>query len=513
MQARTYNRLSLVVLAVFLFVTIAQMPMPVQAAGEPQYGGSLKIVRTHPSRGFGYPPRMRTADIYFAFPCLDALVTYDKNGKLIPKLATSWKLSEDKKSITLKLRKGVKFHDGTDFNAKAVKWNMQAVKKEGKMPDLNVVASIDVIDDHTVRLNLSEYTNLLMYNLAQYAGLQISPTAVKKNGKKWAITHPVGTGPFKFVSFKRDVGIKFERFDGYWGGKPYLDKVEYVIISDPMTASALMKTGDAHMWISPIDPKDIEELKKHGLKARLLEGGGSRMLMPDSKNPDSPFANKTVREAIEYALDREAIAKVIGKGIYTPWWQFAPSISMGYNPDYKGRAYNPEKAKQLLSKAGYPKGFKTKLFIRSGSELRQFAALLQSYLSAVGIVVDVDFIDRGKYASLSSKGWKNGLLYVGGQYRVNYVESIDVLLSPKTAWCYSVNRPTEFSQLLEKAKKAEDAKTHQALTKQLVKLMADETMFFPLWGKPSPVIMQKNVHSDWYEVPAVWNAQKTWIGK
>ncbi len=149
--------------------------------------------------------------------------------------------------ITFTLRKGVKFHDGTDFNAEAVKFNLEA-KKAAKMSGTEDWSSIDILDDYTVRINLLQYVNTALARFTAIYGAMVSPTAFKKNGIDWARWNPVGTGPFQFVGFERDVSAKYKRFEGYWQkGKPYLDGVEYLYIKDPMTQSATMEAKEAHV--------------------------------------------------------------------------------------------------------------------------------------------------------------------------------------------------------------------------------------------------------------------------
>ena len=135
------------------------------------------------------------------------------NGRIEPWLAESWKVAPDKKSITFVLRKGVKFHDGTDFNAEAAKFNLDALKA-GKNPGTEDWGSIDIIDAYTVRINLLKYSNILLSRFGATPGSMVSPTAFKTKGIEWARWNPVGTGPFEFVSFERDASMRYKKFMG-----------------------------------------------------------------------------------------------------------------------------------------------------------------------------------------------------------------------------------------------------------------------------------------------------------
>ena len=192
----------------------------------PQYGGTLEMKIQEPS-DLGYPAAMTgTSDVQYASVCLESLMRYDEKLNLVPLLATDWKSDANAKTITLTLRKGVKFQDGSDFNATVCKWNFNEFNA-GTRTDLKNIKSIDIIDDYTLKLNLSSFDNTLLSSLAIDPGTMISEKAFEANGgKDWAIKNPVGTGPFQFVSWTKDVSVKWKRYDDYWGGKPYLDGIE-----------------------------------------------------------------------------------------------------------------------------------------------------------------------------------------------------------------------------------------------------------------------------------------------
>src|SRR3989304_1139692 len=180
---------------------VSPMPTGTQAV-TPQYGGVYRRHHLTPPRTL-VPPEsaavMAPVDALFNY----LLVADEKGEQLYPQLATDWKISSDAKTLTLSLRKGVKFHDGTDFNAAAVKWNMEK-RKAAKLGDYEEVTSIAIIDDYTIQLNLSGFRNTSLVTLWFTGGQIYSPTAYERNGKDWAMWNAVGTGPFKFVSYQKD---------------------------------------------------------------------------------------------------------------------------------------------------------------------------------------------------------------------------------------------------------------------------------------------------------------------
>ena len=162
----------------------------------------------------------------------DTLLRGDKKGNIIPWLAESYKIADDQKSITFSLRKGVKFHDQSDFNALVAKWNLDNFI-DAKMQEN--WASVDVVDDYTIRVNFTKWQNTLLSTFVEptFPAFIVSKTAFEKNGKDWMRTHPVGTGPFIFDSSVLDVNYKVKRNPDWWvKGKPYLDGINYIIVGD-----------------------------------------------------------------------------------------------------------------------------------------------------------------------------------------------------------------------------------------------------------------------------------------
>ena len=180
------------------------------AKEKPKYGGIIRENAGKAPNRFGVPLNIRHADIQPADTPLEHLIRMSpKQDSYDPELAASWELAQDGSSYVFHLQKGVKFHDGTDFNAQAVKWNLDKVLASPR-PVLDKVKSIDVIDNHTIRFNLKEWDILILNDLVRDATFIISPTSYEKNGEKWANTHPVGTGPFKFKKYKRNTFLEWE---------------------------------------------------------------------------------------------------------------------------------------------------------------------------------------------------------------------------------------------------------------------------------------------------------------
>jgi len=498
-------------------LVVALVALSVISCAEPTpTGGTLRVAGAFDAIILGYPMG-RMLEVPVVFACLETLVKFDETGALVPNLATSWEADAEAKTITLHLRKGVKFHDGTDFNAEAVKWNMDQFRLAGEREELDRVESIDILDDYTVRLNLSEMDALLMIHLAGHrGGMMISPTAYQTHGQEWCEKNPVGTGPFKFVSWEKDVSIKFERFDDYWQkGKPYLDAVEWLVIADPMVQLASFMAGEVDILaeVSPKDAKDVEASGKYELS---MVPSDISSVLTDYANPDSIFTDIRLRRAIEYAIDKQAICDTIGYGYWEPLNQGARPGSWAYNPDVVGYPYNPDKARELLAEAGYPDGFKTQLhFLNRPADIPDSMTAVQGYLAEVGIDAELVQYDRGAWHVIAVKGgWPTGLAnyprggLIGGELvLLNRFLGADRLFA-------SVYREPEYRELLARAVTAPDFETQQALVWEMQKVGTDKYAMV-CWHHVLKCIAAKHpqVHDDgWSETtPDQWTPEDAWI--
>jgi len=468
-------------------------------AEQPRYGGVLKILRGWAPRAPGWPSSSAGLEITDLYACLEPLIKIDGNGEPVPFLATSWEYGPDLKSLVLAIRKGVKFHDGSDLNAETVKMNLEERKSGIYGGEIIIIESIDVIDSHTVRLNLSEFKNTLLHSFANYNGLMVSSKVVEKvkkekRGKKWAKKNPVGTGPFKFVEFQRDVILKYERFDGYWQkGKPYLDGVETHYVKDQMTQLAALRAGEAQaLWEAPI--KDAAELKKEGF-ITISFPGALRSLASDSMNPESIYADKRIREALEYAIDRDAIANALGYGYWEPLSQYSTKKCNSYNPDLIGRPYNQEKARQLLKEAGYPNGFKTSIIAYPVTDGRDALAAIQRDLIKVGIDAEILFYDQGKYRLAQLKGWENGLLLFGQNLSINFTHDLRSMFKVGASRFPKTFRPPELRAVLNQAIAVPDPSDQKTLSQKGVRMVSELAVVTPLWSNKDVYVTRKSVHN------------------
>jgi peptide/nickel transport system substrate-binding protein len=488
----------------------------------PVYGGTLNYGYDQDMPTIGNPATQQYSGAWGPISdiCLENLITLDASGEPQPWLATAWKWDSNNLGLTLTIRQGVKFHDGTTFDATAVKWNLDQCKS-ANVTELASTSSIDVIDPSTVKLTLSRTDGMLIYNLAGNRGMMMSPTAFQKaadNDKDriaWAQQNPVGTGPFKFVSWEKNVKIVFEKNPNYWQpGKPYLDKIVFNVINDEVTLGASFKAGEQHTIFSQ-SPAVIQELQQSG-KYDFNQGDVSLIggLEGDSRHPDSPWANIKVRQAAQYAVDSKAFADAMGYGQWLPTNQFDIPSRWGYNPDVQGYPYNVAKSKQLLTEAGYPDGFSTTIY--GMPQYDTMVASIQAYFAVVGIKAEAKLVTPPTRVDMfSNSGWDGVWLWEAGpnpNTAYQLVRNFTAAAWPKRM--ISVDVPTAVSDLAGQLSAATDFDTQKSLTWQIQKALVDTYALITFtWARYQPQPVQKYAHDLWNNVSMHWTPADAWIEK
>jgi ABC-type transport system substrate-binding protein len=437
-----------------------------------------------------------------------------------PGLATKWDWSNNFKTVTLQLRKNVKFQDGSDFNSTALKWNLEK-HMAAKLAGSAEIDTYEIVDDYTFRINIKEYQNTWFPKLYGVLGYMISPTAVQKNGIEWANWNPVGTGPFKFKSFKENDSMEMVRYDDYWGKKPYLDGIKFVLMKDAVSAQIAFEAGEADMICLPSQmPKISIDLLSKGKGYKTNDFTGmSYILVPSSGVATSPFANIKVRQATEYAIDKDKIASSINKGYSKPMYQRIASHHPEYNPNYTGLKYDLEKAKQLLTEAGFSKGFKTKLYCSTNSDE---VGAIQAYLKAVGIDADIEVVSGAKASQMLAEGFPDGLYYTAWPSIMSYNYCLSYFKTPSApnagqGWYWTaLKRPTGYDDLVKQILAEPDYAKQTAIGKQIAQLESDNAFVVPLWEAKDSCVMQKYVQGTQFGVrpdPLRWGFSDTWMDK
>ncbi len=337
----------------------------------------------------------------------DMLVAFaDETMDIEPSLATSWETSDDGLTWTFHLREGVRFHDGTPVDADAVVFSLNRLRQDNNphvtdparpyKPNFQVIDEIVATDPLTVVFKLREPSAVFLNNLAMFPAGIVSPTAVKKSGKAFS-TNPVGTGPFRFERWIRDQQIVLAANDDHWRGRPKVDRVVFVPVSESATRIQQLTRGEIHI-ADNLPPAALDELAKTpGLTVAEQISMNVAYLAMQCDKP--PLDDVRVRQAIAMALDKQALIRVGYAGHAEAAVNLLPKAMWGHNDDIKDRPFDPDASRQLLQAAAAEKGFDLplRLSLAVMSEPRpymeqplQIAAFVKDSLAAVGINVSIE---------------------------------------------------------------------------------------------------------------------------
>ncbi len=349
----------------------------------------------------------------------DSIVNYKPGSSLVgPGLAQSWTISPDGKVYTFRLRRGVSFHDGTPMNARTVAADVDrainpnnpcyvlARKGVDTYDDFTfgnakdgTVAKMEVLDDDTLRFTLPKPNAPFLSSLAMVWQGIMSPEATKKYNCD-ASQHPVGTGPFKFVEAVRNDHITVEANPSYWGGRPKIDRIIFQIVPESATRMLKLERNEVQI-LADVPPADYPRVTGNP-QLKLYQQPGLTILYVAMSNDRGPFRDRRVRQAMNYAVDKDAINKGLYGGATTAS-QGIPPVLWGYNKDVKPYPYDVEKARALLKEAGFANGFATDMMVYAnprgynpvgGAKLGE---AVQGYLAKVGVTAKITQYEWGAY--------------------------------------------------------------------------------------------------------------------
>ncbi|MBI4198886.1 MAG: ABC transporter substrate-binding protein [Chloroflexi bacterium] len=370
--------------------TPAATPTPVL----PKKGGTLRYIHQSNPLAMDVLQTISSADTTYMAPIYDGFIMVEPDRSFSPAQARSWDVLDGGKTIVLHIAPGIKFHDGTPFNAAAVKsdfdYKLNPDNQFEQRPQMTVISSVEAIGEYDLKLNLKQTDALVMPNMGARAGWVFSPTARDAVAKADRKMKPVGAGSFKFVDILIDSHLTMERWpNGFGGGKyPYVDTLKYLFIADPAVQLATYRAGEVDAYQAYNDQlPTLRADKTTVLVPRWRTEWGFLMVNPRFK----PLDDVRVRKAMSLAIDREAIVKAFLAGEGTALYGvIGAAWSWCYDPTYKKYGFNPEEAKKLLTEAGYSQGFKVSPTTWFGKESRlPLLNLLADQMKQVGITLDL----------------------------------------------------------------------------------------------------------------------------
>jgi peptide/nickel transport system substrate-binding protein len=440
------------------------------------FGGRLQLVAASGPLNLGdiVDQIAGPTDAAFVFPTVEPLIMLDGDGNFQPWLAWKFEIADDFTSITLWLRQGIKFHDGTDFNAQAVKDVLDIAIANPVYSNAYALESPIIIDNYTVKIGFVDgvWNWDAARGLATWWGmLMFSPTSLKENDSDWRKLNAVGTGPFILKEYKRDQVIVYDKNPDYWRGEPYLDGIDYQIIPDTTTQLLSFKAGEVHFI--GVQLKDVDRMKADGFDIIQSEDMiFNWALIPSSSDPNSPLADIRVRQAVQYAIDQQLLIDSVSYGYGKPTQQeFA--IEPYMNPGVVGYPYNPAEAMRLLDLAGYGTGLTLALTMGDTATM-DIPLALQDMFAQVGITLEfnkVSYLQVGQI--IMTTGWPSGFM---SSYAFPG-KTIDPGFTGNLYMGYmwvSTLKPPDIKALLDQGAIEPDAAERVAIYQEVSRLMTDE---------------------------------------
>lgn len=389
-----------------LIVACLLLAQPAAWAQQPKYGGTLRVAWEADVTGFDPHTSPGVQSQYMVGSLFNSLVTIDTDLNIIPDLAESWEMQEEGQTWVFHLHQGVKFHDGTDFDAAAVAWNFKRItdpeEKAFAAPFFEPIAAVEPIDAHTVKFVLKHPSLTLLPTLAVYrvGFLLMSPTSHETWGREEVRLHPAGTGPFKLAKWEPNDVIVLEKNEQYFKeGLPYLDRIEFKVMKDGVTRATALRAGEVD-FANYVPREYVERLSKDP-NLQVFRGRDTQHLIMLFHTARKPFDDVRVQQALGgYGIDRQVIAKSALLGQGQPLLSFVPSGGKDHLDFLERFPYNPDKARALLKEAGFDEQNPLRYTLTTHSaepSLPTVATIIKTQLAQIGVEVTIEIIDRPIY--------------------------------------------------------------------------------------------------------------------
>lgn len=430
-------------------------------------------------------------DVVYA-TVFEGLVRLDAQGAVKPLLATWWEISPDGLTYVFHLREGVKFQDGSVFDAETVKFSLERAiapaSTNVQKPALSVIRKVGVVDPHTVRLSLAKPDSDLLYVLAWGDSVMVSPRSAAR-----LATAPIGTGPFKLAGWRRGDAVTLARNDAYWGQAAKLKTVRFRFIGDPAAAFAAIKTHEVDAFPDYPAPENLRELRADpALKVVTASSEGEVILGINERS--GPLADVRVRRALQHALDRRAIIDGAMYGYGTQIGSHFPPQNAAY-VDLTGLyPHDVARAKALLAQAGYPNGLDLTLKLPPPNYARRSGEIVAAQLAQAGVRVKIENLE-----------WAQWLDQVYGRHAfdltiVSHAEPMDYAIYDKPDYYFGYHSQA-FHGLMEALKAATDEGQRTAILGQIQRRIADDAVNGFLFQFPRLGVFDARLKDFWVNSP------------
>jgi len=477
---------------------VAFLVLTISCSSKPDPGALVMIIESSPTN---LDPRVgldaqseRIDDLIF-----DDLLTRDAHLNVQPGLAERWEIP-DPRTYIFHLHQGVKFHDGRPLTARDVKWTfdslLQGKIRSTKSAVYRFVDHIDATDDYTVVFHLKEPFATLLWNLSDGA-IGIVPYG---SGDEISRT-PIGTGPFRFVSAEPDKEVLIARNDQYWGEKPRLQNVRFIVVPDTTTRALELRKGSADVAINALTSDMVLTLQRDPNLA-VLHAPGTVLAYMAFNLRDPILKDARVRQALAYAIDRRPMLEYLLRGFARPANSVLPPESWAYNGDVPAYDHDPERARQLLEQAGYPavNGVRFHLTMKASTEesTRLMAAVLQQQLRDVGIALDIRTFEFATFFSDVTHGLFQlySLRWIGGNEDPDIFEYIfhSAKFPPNGANRGYFSDP-RVDALIDHARHELDQNTRKQIFAEIQRTLADQLPYIDLWYFDNVLVHSRRVQN------------------
>jgi peptide/nickel transport system substrate-binding protein/glutathione transport system substrate-binding protein len=482
-------------------------------AQAPRKGGTRRV--THPYNPASVDPMTgrNLPDFNVLYAVFDALIDFHPATlELKPGLAESWSFT-DPKTLTLKLRGGVKFHDGTDFNAEAVKFNLERYKTDQRSnvkADLGALDSVQVDGPLQVTLKLSKPNAGLPVILTNRVGCMVSPKSIRENGLNVDRT-PVGTGPFKFVEWQDNTSVKLVRNDNYWKpNQPYLDGIDIRIVNELNTAVRTVISGEADVVLNMQAAQKAVAERAPNLNIKV---GPSLTFYGAFLNyARPPLDDVRIRQALNYAINRDEINRVIALGLGQPSSAILPKEHWAHDPATANYyTHDIDKAKKLLADAGHPNGIEIEAFGWSDQTAMQRQELLMSQLARAGIRIKLTPVGPGPAMQAFMLEKKGALLFSPTGGYPDPSQFYDALFAKDALRNAGKIELPGYRELADATTQATDQAQRKAAFAKLQRFVIEQALQVPQFISPNIIIMNQKVQNLVDNLPGTPKFHEVWL--
>jgi peptide/nickel transport system substrate-binding protein len=473
----SHRNLAVMLVAALLTLGVAQAAIAQTPPGEAIAAWHVTIAPSwfDPSTA---PPQVTPFGLLYAMH--DALLRPLPGQKMGNSLAESWKESPDGLTYEFKLRRGLKFHNGDPLTAEDVKFSFERYKGAGAKAFQERVREVEIVDPLTVRFHLKEpWPDFLTFygTSATAAGIVVPKKYLTQVGDDGFKKHPIGVGPYKFVSHKPGVEVVLEAYPGYWRHAPHVKRLTMKSVPEGTTRVAMLKNGEADIGFA-LDGEDAANVKRDA-RLQLVASRHASIFwieFADQWDPKSPWADKRMRQAVNYALDRKALNESACLGYCPPAGVIVPRV-MDFALQVEPPAYDPQKAKQLLAEAGYPNGLDAGEFV----PIPPFFPVSEgavNYLGAVGVRVKMRTVERAAFYAAWREKKLRGLFLTAVGNSGNAASRVAEFIYSKGAYAYG-GYP-DIDDLFHQQARERDPRKREAVLFKIQQLTIDRAMFAPI---------------------------------